>query len=69
MRLVVANPEPVRLDGPSTAPGSLVAVPLIGFRRLRRRSASTFSDSTVTCASDSAPAHASPAASFRLRLI
>jgi len=30
MRLVVANPPPVRLDGPIAAPGRVAAMPAIG---------------------------------------
>jgi len=55
MRLVVANPGQVRLDGPIAAPGRVIAVPAIGFRPFasipRQHAASN----------DIATAHASPA--------
>jgi hypothetical protein len=64
MRLVVANPKPVRLDGPSAAPGRVVAVPVIGVRPSAPMCRHDISRHRKA-GSDYAPARAGPAqASF-----
>jgi hypothetical protein len=57
MRLVVANPRQVRLDGPIAAPGKVIPVPAIG------RSPFAPVPGQHAASNDDATAHASPARS------